>query len=103
VELRKAIASLRNATEKNLNPALEELQLTLKSIRSVYDDVSGITADMKEVVDSITEVSTKIHAVNRFMDMLGSSATVKASSLKAGLVAALSYLATNLLKKGERQ
>jgi len=103
LELKKTVISMRNTTEKNLNPALEELQLTLKSIRSVSDNVNDITEDIKGVADSITEVSTRIHAVTGFLDTLGSSASVKARSFKAGVTAGLTYLSTNLLRKGDKQ
>jgi uncharacterized protein YoxC len=67
------------------------------------DNVNDITADVKEVSGSITEVSTRIHAVAGFVDTIGSSASVKALSLKAGITAALTFLVKNLLRKGDRQ
>ena len=103
LELKKTVISVRNTTERNLNPALEELQLTLKSLRSISDNVNDITGDVKGVADSITEVSTKIFAVNRALDALGSAASVRVMSLKAGIAAASTYLLTNLMKKGDRK
>lgn len=103
LELKKTVISVRNTTEKNLNPALDELQLALKSMKSIYDDVNDITGAVKGVADSITEVSAKIFAVNRALDALGSAASVRAMSLKAGVAAAATYLLTNLMKKGDRQ
>jgi hypothetical protein len=103
LELKKTVISVRNTTENNLNPALEELELTLKGLRSISDNVNDITEDVKGVTGSITEVSTKIFAVNRTIDALSSMASVKALSLKAGVTAAVTYLITNLLKKGDRQ
>lgn len=103
LELKKTVIAVRNTTEKNLNPALDELQLALKSMKSIYDDVNDITGAVKGVADSITEVSAKIFAVNRALDALGSAASVRAMSLKAGVAAAATYLLTNLMKKGDRQ
>lgn len=103
LELKKTVIAVRNTTEKNLNPALDELQLALKSMKSIYDDVNDITGAAKGVADSITEVSAKIFAVNRALDALGSAASVRAMSLKAGVAAAATYLLTNLMKKGDRQ
>jgi len=103
LELKKTAISMRNTTEKNLAPALDELQLTLKTIRSISDNVNDITEDVKGVADSITEVSAKIFAVNRALDALGSAASVRAMSLKAGIAAASTYLLTNLMKKGDRK
>jgi len=103
LELKKTVISLRNTTENNLNPALDELQLTLKSLRSISDNVSDITGDVKGVADSIAQVGAKIFAVNRIIDTLGSTVSVKALSVKAGVTAALTYLFSNLLKKGDRQ
>ena len=103
LELKKTVISLRNITENNLKPALDELQITLKSVRGITDNVNDITADVKEVSGSIAEVSARIHAVTGFIDTLGSSASVKAVSLKAGITAALTFLVNNLLRKGDRQ
>ena len=103
LELKKTVISVRNTTEKDLAPVLEELQLTLKSLRSISDNVDDITGDVKGVADSIAEVSTKIFAVNRIIDAFSSTVSVKTLSLKAGVTAALTYLFTNLLKKGDKQ
>jgi uncharacterized protein YoxC len=99
LELKKTIVSLRNNTEKNR----EELEFTLKSVRGITDNVNDITEDVKEFVGSVTEVGKKIRAVNMLIDTAGSSASVKAMSLKAGITAAVTFLITNLLKKGDRQ
>jgi hypothetical protein len=72
-------------------------------VRGISDNVNDITADVKEFSGSITEVSARIHAVTGFVDTLGSSASIKALSLKAGITAALTFLVNNLLRKGDRQ
>lgn len=103
LELKKTVISLRNTTEKGLNPALDELQITLKSLRNITDNVGDITEDVKGVTGSITAISSKIHIANRLIDTAGSSASIRAASLKAGITAALTYLLTNLFRKGDRQ
>jgi len=103
LELKKTAIALRNTTEKSLAPALDELQFTLKMIRSISDNVNDITEDVKGVTGSIAGISTKISSVNSAIDAFGSAASVRAVSLKAGVTAALTYLITNLMKKGDRQ
>ena len=98
LELKKAVIFLRNI--ENLNPALEELILTLKSIRNISDNVNAVTVDVKEVADSLNAIS--LGAIG-FIDTLKSSALVRALSLKAGVTAGLTYFLTNVLRKGDRQ
>ena len=103
LELKKTVVALRITTERKLNPALEELHLMLKNVRGISNTVNDITDNVRGLTDSLTEVSSRIHAVNQLVGGIGSSASVRALSLKAGVTAALTYLITNLLRKGDRQ
>jgi hypothetical protein len=103
LELKKTVVCMRNTTEMNLNPALEELQLTLKSIRHVAYNVNVITEDVKGIADSISQVSSKLYAFSGLIDVLGSSVSGRAVGLKAGVTTALTYFITNLFKKGDTE
>jgi len=39
LEIRRTVAALRQTMEQQLNPALEELQTTLKSVKGITDNV----------------------------------------------------------------
>jgi uncharacterized protein YoxC len=102
-ELQKTLASLRKATDEGLKPALEELQATLKSARVISDDVGGITSDIREVSRSVVEIGHKVSAINGLLETAGSSVTLRAAGLKAGIRAAIEYLVKNLIRKGDRK
>ncbi len=101
MELKKALACLRRTLDEGLKPTLEELQLTLKSVRTISDEVGGITADVRVLSKSVGEVGHTVSAINGFVEAVGSSMSVKAISLKAGIRAAIEYLAKNLIRKGD--
>jgi uncharacterized protein YoxC len=101
VELRKTLVLLSKYLDDGLKPALEELEATLKSIRAISDDVGGITSDAREVSQSVVEVGRTISAINGLLANVGLSASVRAVSLRAGVRAALEYLAKNLIRKGD--
>jgi len=102
VEARKTILLLRKTTEDKLNPALEELQLTLKSLRNVSDTVNDITTDVRTLSQSVGDVGKALGAVNALVLGFSTSAAVKVISLRAGITAALNYLVMNFIRKGER-
>lgn len=102
LEIRRAVSALRHTTENQLNPALEELQATMKSIKGITDNVNAITEDVRQFSVAIQHAGQKISAVNTIVDSITSSLTVRTLSLKAGISTALSYLLANLMRKGER-
>ena len=82
-----------------------ELQETLKSVRNVADNVTGVTGDMKvlsgalkDVGKSVNHVAGDVEHVANLVDRITSSAVLKASGLKAGIKAGLLVLLKNLFK-----
>jgi uncharacterized protein YoxC len=101
VELRRALILLSKYMDDGLKPALQELQETLKSLRGVSDDVGGITSDVREVSKSLAGMAHTVSAVNAMLGAVGSSASARAAGLRAGIGAAIGYLAKNLIRKGD--
>jgi uncharacterized protein YoxC len=101
VELRRALVLLSKYMDDGLKPALQELQETLKSLRNVSDDVGGITSDVREVSKSVAGMAHTVSAINGLLEAVGSSASVRAAGLRAGIRAAIEYLARNLIRKGD--
>lgn len=102
VEARRTILLLRKTTEEKLNPALEELQYTLRSLRNVSDTVSDITSDVRMLSQSVGDVGKSLGSVNALVQGFSTSAAVKVISLRAGITAALNYFIVNFIKKGEK-
>jgi len=82
---------------------LEELSLAMKSVKTIYDDIGIVTADVKELSGSLSRIGKTVGAVNALIGNVGASTAVKAVSMKTGIRAGLEYLFTHILRKGERQ
>jgi uncharacterized protein YoxC len=108
MDLRKTIRAFKelvNMIENSLKPTVAELQGTLKSVRHVADNVTGVSEDMRTLSGALREfgenmkgVSGDIRGVANFFEGIASSATVETSSLKAGVRAGFGFLLRNLFK-----
>ncbi len=103
IELRKTIACFRKTMDEDLKPTLDELQAALKGLRTIADEVEGITSDVRVFSKSIGEVGHMVGSLNGIVEDIGSSMTLRAFSLKAGIGAAMEYLARNLIRKGDER
>ena len=103
IEAKRTIVSLRRTVEDRLNPALDEMQSSLRSIHNISDNVNDITEDIRRFSGSVNEVGQTIHSLSGLAGNLGSSMSVKALSLRTGISAGIKFLLTNLMNKGERR
>lgn len=103
LELRKSARALteflRN-TEASLKPALEEFQLSLRSLRKITDDINEVTEDIKTVSDSVRGVSQNFYKISSLINEVSSDALIKVSGLRVAIRTALEVLLNNILKKG---
>jgi uncharacterized protein YoxC len=100
VQVLRTVMSLRKVFEE-LDPVLRDLQNVMVNVREMSDNAKGVAEDVREFSSSIREVGKTVQAVNDLAGSVGSSATVRAISLKAGIVAGLQYFLTNLIRKGD--
>lgn len=103
IDLRKAIRTIRKDTEGKIDPILNEANLTLQSIRRITENIEVVTEDVKGLSRTIGEVGQTVSVLNRLVGNLGTGATVRAMSLQTGARAAVQYLITNLMRKGENK
>ncbi|OGW33363.1 MAG: hypothetical protein A2X59_05390 [Nitrospirae bacterium GWC2_42_7] len=103
IEAKRTIISLRRTVEDRLNPALEEMQSSLKSIHNISDNVNDITEDIRRFSGSVSEVGQTIHSISGLAGNMSSSMSIKALSLRTGIIAGIKFLLTNLMNKGERK
>jgi uncharacterized protein YoxC len=101
IEAKRTFVSLRKTTEEKLNPALNELELNLKILRDISDDVNVVTSDIRKFSGSISDVAESLNMVTDSMVKIRSTTVLKIISLKVGIAAALGYLLTNVRKKGD--
>jgi uncharacterized protein YoxC len=109
VELRHAIRALEaflKTVELTVNPTLEELRKNLQSTRTMTENISILTEDVKvfsgslrEMGENANRVSRTVRSIASLMDEQTFAATMKVSAVKAGVRAASEILLTNFLSK----
>jgi len=102
LELRRTVEALRHMVEKNLNPALDELQKNLHTLNNVTGNVEQMTEDVKVFSRAVGDVGRSVSAVNALISVTGASTAIRVMSLKTGVAAAVGFVLTNLLKRGEK-
>ncbi|MHB8882406.1 MAG: DUF948 domain-containing protein [Thermodesulfovibrionales bacterium] len=103
LELRRTVLALRETVETRLNPTLEELQKNLRTMNSITENVDAVTTNVRQFSQAVNDVGHTISAVNAMVNFAGSSAAVRLISLRTGISAAVGYLVTNLVRKGDRR
>ena len=93
-----AITAFMAATELKINPVLKEAEETLKSIRTVSDDIGSVTSSIKNISGTISELAFKIRTLGLLTDGIQNQLSVRISAFKAGIKAA-----TNVLLKREKE
>ena len=102
VEVRKTICILNKllkTTEECIKPTLEEMQLTLKSLRRVSDDLNDVTADIKTLSGAARDVGRNIRHISNLVESVTLATAIKASGLKAGIKTGLEVLLGNLFSR----
>ena len=102
LELKKSIDSVKlsmESIEKVLIPTVEELQMNLKSVRKITDDVGIVTESVKGFADSIREMSENVKQVSEAVSAITKTSVVEVSGVKAGIKAGFEYFIKNLFTK----
>lgn len=102
LELRRTVIVLRQVTEDKLAPTLEELLVVLKDVKKISDNIGGASEDVKHLSSSLRDMGDRIGEVNRLVGSVGTSTAIKIMSLRAGFMAAVGYVLTHFIKKGDR-
>ncbi|HET6515174.1 MAG TPA: hypothetical protein VFG09_08440 [Thermodesulfovibrionales bacterium] len=103
IELRGAVRSL-NEVMKTVKPTLEELQLNLRSVRSITDNITTVTEDVKVLSGSVKDVGLTVKQINALVSGVTVSTAATASGVRAGVKAAAQVLLKDLFaSKGHRQ
>jgi uncharacterized protein YoxC len=95
-----AITAFLAATELKINPVLKEAEETLKSIRTVSDDIGSATSSVKDISGTLSELAFKIKTLGLLTDEIQNRLYVRISAFKAGIKAATGVLLKQE-KKGE--
>lgn len=95
-----AIAAFLAATELKINPVLKEAEETLKSIKTVSDDIGSATSSIKDISGTLSELAYKVKTLGILIDGIQNQLSGRISALKAGIKAATGVLLKHE-KKGE--
>jgi len=93
-----AITAFLAATELKINPVLKEAEETLKSIRTVSDDIGSATSSVKDISGTLSALAFKIKTFGLLTDEIQNRLSVRILALKAGIKAA-----TGVLLKQEKE
>ena len=93
-----ALTEFLTATELKINPVIKEAEETLKSIRTVSDDIGSATSNIRNISGTLSDISDKVNALGVLTENLHDQLSVRMSGVKAGISAALNVL----LNKGKK-
>jgi uncharacterized protein YoxC len=89
-------------TEGNVNAALEELKGTLENMRKVIGDIGAVTADVRQISDTVAGLEKDIRGVYQYVkEGLGSAAGANIAGLKAGITTGVATLVKSM-QEGRR-
>lgn len=93
-----AVGELAEMVQGELKPALQELTGALSELRSVGDDLSEHSGDIKCFMSALAETSVNLRAINRSVGVVAS--VVNTTSVwAAGTKVAAKYVLDQYLKK----
>ncbi len=103
VQIKKASAALTDflsATDLKFNPVIKEAEETLKSIRTVSDDIGSATSNIRNISGALSDLSHKINSLGLLIESLHDLLSIRISGVKAGIAAARNVLFDNRKKGG---
>lgn len=95
-ELQLTLSSIRDITGK-ADTVSRELQLTLRGIRDITDNVTTVTEDVKTLSSSVREIGDKARHVSELIEDVTLSGVSKVSGWRAGIRAATDVLLKGIL------
>jgi len=105
LELRQATKKLEHfitTSETSLKPTLDELPVTIRSIRHIAENIATVTDDVQTLSGSVREVGENIRLTSGYIEEIASSSSVQVSGLRAGIRAGFNVLVNNLLAKHKK-
>ncbi|MCX8069522.1 MAG: DUF948 domain-containing protein [Thermodesulfovibrionales bacterium] len=78
--------------EKDINPMLQTTDATLKTIKSISEDIGHITANARNLSNSLNDLATNAKEVSIAIKTLQDALTVRVIGLRSGFKTALEVL-----------
>ena len=95
LQIKKASMALTEflaSTELKINPVLKEAEETLKSIKTVCDDIGSATSNIRSISGVLSDIALQARTLGILTEDLQNRMNVRLAGLKAGMKAALSVL-----------
>jgi uncharacterized protein YoxC len=84
-------------TEGKVDAALSEITGTLENLRKVSGDIGAVTADVREIADTVVSLERTMRGIYQHAkEGLGSAAEANIAGLRAGITAGVATLVRNI-------
>lgn len=84
-------------TEGKVDAALAELTGTLENLRKASGDIGAVTADVREIVDTVVSLERSMRGIYQYAkEGLGSAAEANIAGLKAGITTGVATLVKSI-------
>jgi len=105
LDLRRSSTVLREFvknTEETLSPALEELELTLRSVRRITDDIGSVTAEARNISETLGDFSDNLRKVYGIVSNIELGFKANVTGLKAGIREGFLTLLNHIINRKEK-
>jgi len=103
LQIKKAATALTvflAATDLKISSVLKEAEETLKSIKTVYDDVGSATSNIRNISGTLSAIALQARTLGLLTEGMQDRLGVRITGLKAGIKAALGVLLNQENKGG---
>lgn len=91
------LGTFLTSTDRKVDAALTELAGTLENLRKVSGDIGAVTADVREITDTVVSLERTMRGLYLVAkEGLGSAAGANIAGLKAGITAGVAALVKNM-------
>ncbi|OQW97908.1 MAG: hypothetical protein BWK74_05710 [Desulfobacteraceae bacterium A6] len=103
LQIKKAATALTvflAATDLKISSVLKEAEETLKSIKTVYDDVGSATSNIRNISGTLSAIALQARTLGLLTEGMQDRLGIRITGLKAGIKAALGVLLNQENKGG---
>lgn len=103
LQIKKAATALNDfiaATDLKISSVLKEAEETLKSIKTVYDDVGSATSNIRNISGTLSAIALQARTLGLLTEGMQDRLGIRITGLKAGIKAALGVLLNQENKGG---
>jgi uncharacterized protein YoxC len=103
----ETVGRLLETTDHALKETVEEVNLNLKNLRSITDNIKGISSDVatfagsiRGIGDEVKQLTVNVKRISAAVQDLGTETIASVSGLRAGVKTGFEVFLRNLLRQG---